>query len=615
MAEVVAVFVCDWHKYVRASIKKREGDDLYCVWAIDYGVPMVVHASNIVKLPNAFNGMHLNKQRTKLVHTGGMENCLPAEKQFNIAKESSDKQKLLNWTPQAIDLVQKILNQAIKLEFEHVQDLSPFKRQHYFGRLMMQRPSDGEMINVMKSLLEMNMAVLADQEFKNELTSIESLSQPIMFSVNNELLDVKMCVVPVKTVSKTDNGYSNSDIFESESENESLIDENGGDLPIEDNEFFDDSASVMQPKSRHETIVDDALAPVPENPKESNADRNSSSACQENSKINDSKSKSDNDVQNNNTTQKQQPKNANKNRDRKKRNKVSPNVSSQNEQSQNGQQQQQQQPDQQRPKQQQQQQPKQQEHQSQQPQNHHHHQQLQQQHHHRQSMAFDQSGPQPRASNGEQKQNHSTFQHSLHAKPFTHPPAQNHYQAQVMRNSPDARFSGCTEFEAIFGKPPPSRFVPPPPFIRPFPPPSLLGPIPPQRPYPINFNGMYGPPQPESGQSHSPRQSNMRKSFHDNPSKQTMHLMSVLNIQSPANHPNPNNSANQRGQNRMRNRNSGYQGRNNQSANNAGKMNGNANNEQRDKDVVKPTVKNSPAPSKVNAEKSEKCQTPDERKE
>lgn len=65
----------------------------------------------------------------------------------------------------------------------------------------------------------------------------------------------------------------------------------------------------------------------------------------------------------------------------------------------------------------------------------------------------------------------------------------------------------------------------------------------------------------------------------------------------------------------MRNRNSGYQGRNNQSANNAGKMNGNANNEQRDKDVVKPTVKNSPAPSKVNAEKSEKCQTPDERKE
>lgn len=617
LSEVVAVFVTDWHKYVRASVKKREGDDLYCVWAIDYGVPMVVHASNIVNLPHAFTGMQLSKdkQHDKRVHTGGMENCLPAEKQFNIERESNDKQKLMNWSPQAIELVQKILNQAVKLEFEHVQDLSPMKKTHFFGRLMMQRPSDGEMINVMKILLEMNMAVLAEREFKSELTSIESLSQPIMFTAKNELLDTKTCVVPVKMVSITNTGFSSREIFENE--NESVIDENDDDLPIEDNEFFDDSASVMQPKLRYDPAEDEALEPVPENPKESHADRSCSNASQAKSKNNSLEAKSDNDVRNNNTSQTQQPKNANKKRDRKQKGKANSNVSSQNGQSQI----EQQPPSNQQPLKQQQQQSQSQKQQSQQPQKQNQNQNQQQQlhhqqYHHRQSMPFDQSGAQQRAVNGEQNQSHSNFPHSPHPKPYPHAAAQNSYHAQNIRNSPDATYnSGCTEFEAIIGKPPPSRFFPPPP---PFmghhiPPPPLFGPIPPQRPYQINFKGMYGPPQPGSG---PPRQPNMRNSFHDSPSKQTMHLMSMLNIQ---NHPNPNNNANQRGQNRMRNRNSGHQGRNNQSFDNAGKMNGNANHMQRDKVEVKPIDKDSsapaPAPAKVNSEKSENGQTTNERVE
>lgn len=61
----------------------------------------------------------------------------------------------------------------------------------------------------------------------------------------------------------------------------------------------------------------------------------------------------------------------------------------------------------------------------------------------------------------------------------------------------------------------------------------------------------------------------------------------------------------------MRNRNSaGFQGRNNQSVENAaGKVNGNGNNVRRDDpttDGIRPAVKKSPAPSKVNSEKSEK---------
>lgn len=615
LSEVVAVFVPGWHKYIRAAVKKRDGDDLYYVWAIDYGVPMMVHATNIVKLQAAFSGMKLTRKR---VHLGGMENCLPAEKQFNIANECSDKRKLLNWTPQAIDLVQKLLSQAIKLEFEHIEDLLIQKRPHYFGRLMMQRPSDGQMINVVKSLLEMNMAVLAEREFKIELKSIESLNQSIIFSANNELLDVKTCVCPVKTVAN-DIGYSNSEIYENESENESF-DEDVGDLPIEDNEFFDESASVMQPKLRRESISDDTLATVPENQLENNADRSNSNAIQAKSKSNQSNGKSDIDAENNNN-EKQQPKNANKNRDRKQRNKSNSNVSNQSNQSPN--QQQQQQAQQKQKPQQLQQQPQKQPTQQPQKQNHQQHQQQQQHPHqqfHRQPMSFNQSGPQQRALNGEQNQNHSNFQHPHHPKSIVNlPVAQNHYRAQGMRNAPDAagRFNGFTEFEASFRRPPP-RYIHPSPFMNPpyAPPPPMLGPIPPKPSFQLNFKGMYGPAssQPGTGQSHPhphpPRNSNMRSPFHENPTKQAQHLMSVLNIQSQ-NHPSPNNSANQRGQNRMRNRNSaGFQGRNNQSVENAAaKVNGNGNNVRRDDpttDGIKPAVKKSPAPSKVNSEKSVK---------
>lgn len=583
MSDVVAVFVLDWHKYVRASVKKKERDDLYCVWAIDYGVPMIAHASNIVLLPSSFNGMQF-KNGTR-IHLGGMEHCLPAEKQFNMAKESSDKQKLMNWSPQAIELVQNILNQAVKLEFEHVQNLMPIKRSHYFGRLMMQRPSDGQMMNVVKSLLEMNMAVLAEQEFKAELTSIESLNQRIMFSVNNELLDVQMLVLPVKTVSD-DTGYSNSDFFESEDESESLIGEDGGgELTIEDNEFFDDSASVMQPRLRNESNVDTDLASIPESQKEIHVDRSNSNASQEESKSIISKRKSNNDAQNNNTSpkvdnEKQQPKNTKKQHDRRKQ-KNKDHVSNRNDN-----QSQQQQPQQQQPKQQPQQQ-----------QNH------QQQQYHRQSMSLDQSGGHQRG-NGEQKPNHSNFQHSHHSKSFTHPAVQqHHFRLPGYRNFRDAKYNGCAEFEASLGKPPPTAmFGPPPPFLNAFPPP-LIGrpPVPPQ--YPMNFRNMYGPSSHQPRQTHPPRQSTQ---FHDDSTKQTMNLMSMLNIKPPIQ--SPQNHGNQRAQSRLRNRNSGFQRRFNQSAANGEKTNANGNIEQCDTDGNKAIVKKSPSPSKVDSVKPEKSQ-------
>lgn len=150
ISEVVAVFVPDWHKYIRAAIKKKHDDECYCVWAIDYGVPILSHISNIAKLPRKFTGMQLNNKR---IHVGGIENCVPAQTKYDINTGGIIKEKLSNWSPDAVELTKKLVNQAIKLEFEHVENLAEHKRPHFFGRLMMQR-QDGEMVNVLKCLLE-----------------------------------------------------------------------------------------------------------------------------------------------------------------------------------------------------------------------------------------------------------------------------------------------------------------------------------------------------------------------------------------------------------------------------------------------------------------------------
>lgn len=425
--------------------------------------------------------------------------------------------------------------------------------------------------------------------------TIESLHQTIYLSVNNESLDMKMCVEPIKTVAN-DTGYTNSDIFESDNENASLIDKDElNDLSAEDNEFFDDSASVVHPKVRFEISAGNALAPVLENESTKENIVADSNANQSKSKSTDSKDKSENDAQSNSTSaveknggkqqSKKRKKNALKQRNRDRACDSKPNNNQSEYQQRPQQQQQQKQP-------QSNQSPPQQQKQKQNEQ--------QQQQQNRQINKKRQSGAQQRVFNGEQNSNHSNFQHLEHVKSSPHS-IQNHNQHSSHSNfrkfPPNAEL-GCPEFEASLGKPPPG-----------FSPYGFSSPIgaPVPVPYPFKFTGMFSP-SPQRGPPHQARVSNFPPRFQNRPgsfensSNQMMNMMPSMNIHSP-NFPN---NANQRGQNRMRNRDSRFQGQfNNRPANNAGKMKANGNIEKRNMDEIKPhAVQKNSAPSKVDSEKS-----------
>lgn len=248
--DVVAVFVPDWHKYVRGTVKKKEKDGSYVIWAHDYGVPIVSNASFIEKLPHSFSGANI---RTRRIHRGGIENCLPSETKYDLELGTTYKEKLSNWTPAAIKQTQDILNIGVKLEFEHVEDLSPFNKEHLFGRLMMQR-QNGQMVNLMKCLLDMNMAVLAEGEFKYELTTIESIKQADWISINGTAMNMKMVVEPLLAVID-ETGFTDSEIFDDDvdDDDEAISDVTmNNEMSIEvNNKFFDESASVIGPMMRN----------------------------------------------------------------------------------------------------------------------------------------------------------------------------------------------------------------------------------------------------------------------------------------------------------------------------------------------------------------------------
>lgn len=236
LGQVVAAFVPDWIKWVRASVKRIEENGDFCVWAIDYGVPLVLGPENIVYIPLSFAGKNT---KHSLIHIGGIENCYPAEISYDIDTNSSVKEKLSNWTVPAIELFQKLINGAVKLSFEHVfvSNAADQKPRH-FGRLMMLRP-DGLVVNVVKCLLEMNMAILAD-DFQGNLQYLDTLKQPIHLSPTGKMLGMKMIVAPIVTVNEK------PDLLDKDYFDDEVIDEEAGDtLTVEDNAFFDESVSMF----------------------------------------------------------------------------------------------------------------------------------------------------------------------------------------------------------------------------------------------------------------------------------------------------------------------------------------------------------------------------------
>lgn len=248
VGNVVAVYLPDWNKTIRASVKKLYNEDIgkMSVWAIDYGYPLLVDPQNVRRLPNSFSGMHKDTPR---ILVGGIENCLPAEMVYDIETQTSTKVRTTKWSAKAIELAQDVLSRAIKVEFEHVEMMKPRHKPHWFGRLMIQRQSDGQMFDLVKVLMDMKCAMLVSNNFKVELTTVETLEQQVYMSTKNELLTTELIVQPFKSVVH-ENCYlddDEDDAVEDDDENSEIpIDE----LPDEDNEFFNDSVSMIQTKGQ-----------------------------------------------------------------------------------------------------------------------------------------------------------------------------------------------------------------------------------------------------------------------------------------------------------------------------------------------------------------------------
>lgn len=240
--DVVAVFVEDWQKWIRASIKNTE-EDGYCVWAIDYGLPMFLKQNNIVKLPNSFSGYNLKNKR---IHRGGISNCVPAIiTGYDIASECSITTPQSDWSKEAIKTAQNVLNAAVKITFEQVKEYSILKKSHFFGRLMFITKT-GTTMNLVKCLMQINQACLTENNLQAVFKTINTLHQKECYSKTGEILTSKNFVAPINLPTTTlipDNISDNITIVNDCEDAETV------DLD-EDNKFFDESASMFHSMNR-----------------------------------------------------------------------------------------------------------------------------------------------------------------------------------------------------------------------------------------------------------------------------------------------------------------------------------------------------------------------------
>lgn len=148
VGDVIAAYLSFWNKWIRGQIKEINENGLFYVWAVDYGVPLVLNASQIIKLPAIYAKMNSKMQR---IHVGGLINCIPAESTYDLEKDESVLVEQTNWSEKAIGIMQKIISSANHLKFDETKEINLMNRTHRFGNLKCLRP-DGTWIDLNKSL-------------------------------------------------------------------------------------------------------------------------------------------------------------------------------------------------------------------------------------------------------------------------------------------------------------------------------------------------------------------------------------------------------------------------------------------------------------------------------
>lgn len=144
----VAVFFADLNKWIRAVVKAKGAGGLVHLWCTDYGFPLVAQLSDVVALARSMYGFQATKQA---VHQGGLSNCVPAKRQFNVYTCSQDADVVATpmWSPQAIETFEMVVANAVSVQLKDIRKVAFGKKEHQFGRLMVTSGA-GDEINILK---------------------------------------------------------------------------------------------------------------------------------------------------------------------------------------------------------------------------------------------------------------------------------------------------------------------------------------------------------------------------------------------------------------------------------------------------------------------------------
>lgn len=173
VGDIIAANVPFWDKWVRAQIKEIAENGLFYVWTIDYGVPLVLKSSQIVKIQPIYAKMNTKYPR---IFVGGLIDCIPAESSYDLINDAKIVTDLPNWSTKAIEMVKTAISSTNCLKFEKTKEISLMNRMHRFGHLKCQR-SDGSWIDLNTSLTNALFAKSYTNGFSTQIDRLDSIRQ------------------------------------------------------------------------------------------------------------------------------------------------------------------------------------------------------------------------------------------------------------------------------------------------------------------------------------------------------------------------------------------------------------------------------------------------------
>lgn len=193
VGDVVGVFMNDWNKWIRGTVKEKHQHGWAHLWANDYGIPIIARVKQLVKLPAVYTKMNAKYQR---IHVGGLINLLPAELTYDYDANSMVIREQTQWPTKAIEISQDIIGRAIQLRFDKMDDIKMANDTHNFGQLVVQK-TDGKWIALSECLLASQMAKLIIDNWNNHAQRLDTINQKEWKAIDGNNLKTYMVVVPI----------------------------------------------------------------------------------------------------------------------------------------------------------------------------------------------------------------------------------------------------------------------------------------------------------------------------------------------------------------------------------------------------------------------------------